>query len=165
MNGLRLEELKSTLSYDAATGVFVRLSTVNPNPRAQIGRQAGGHDSRGYRVIRVKYRKYMAHRLAWFYAHGLWPDGDIDHINGEVDDNRIENLRVATRSQNMANAKTPVTNKSGVKGVFERADGRFLANMTVQKKTVYVGIFDTKEAASAARQSAFVASFGVFARA
>lgn len=93
--------LKEYFHYDPATGVF----THAKNKRF-LGRVSGHKHRLGYLVIGLKRSIYYAHRLAWLYAHGHWPDGEIDHINGDRADNRIANLRVVSRQVNMQNVQT-----------------------------------------------------------
>lgn len=71
----------------------------------------------GYRIIHTNCRSYLGHRLAWFFCKGFWPK-NIDHINTNRSDNRIENLREANVSENACNVKMYSTNKSGVKNVY-----------------------------------------------
>lgn len=105
----RLLEL---LHYDPDFGEF-----RNRVRRGQIGlagfRTASEH-GRGYRTLKVDGRKYLAHRLAWFYVHGEWPPRglEIDHVNRVRDDNRISNLRVVTRSENNRNRGSSVKSRS-----------------------------------------------------
>ena len=97
----------------------------------------------------------MAHRLAWFYVYGAWPNGDLDHINGDKLDNRIANLREATRKQNMQNVRQHKHNTSGVKGVaWHSQRNKWRAYIFVDYRQIHLGLFDTKEAAAAARMNA-----------
>jgi hypothetical protein len=98
---LTQEMLRKVIHYDPATGQFTWLKIGNTNGFA--GKVAGSLDQQGYRRISVYSRFYKAHRLAWLYIHGVWPEPEIDHINRIRDDNRIENLRVADRLLNMRN--------------------------------------------------------------
>lgn len=125
------------------------------------GRRKAG-DQIGYRCRTsgyVRYRcagsNYYVHRLIWELLHGPLPDGmQIDHINGIRHDNRIENLRVVTRQDNLKNAKLRVNNISGTPGITELKCGRFRARIGNAKRTIYLGEFRTKQAAINARKSA-----------
>lgn len=156
--------LRSVLSYDEKTGAFTRLTGRN------AGKIAGCLDSKGHRQIRLSGdgagRLYSAHRLAFFYVTGVWPSKDIDHINGNRDDNRWCNLREATKSENGANSKLSSRNTTGFKGVsLEKKTGRWNAYIGVGRKHVYVGTFDTPEEAGAAYIQKAQELFGEFARA
>ena len=94
-------ELKQLLIYDPVTGVFI--NRVTRNSQALIGNEAGTNHPDGYRHMKINHKCYLAHRLAWLYVHGEWPDGQIDHINGNRKDNRIENLRLVCNKQNSEN--------------------------------------------------------------
>lgn len=147
---LSSDRLKQVLAYNPKTGGFKWRETKG---RAKAGSFAGATDAYGYRVIRVDGVLYKAHRLAWLYVHGRWPDGILDHINRAPGDNRIRNLREVSQSENMHNAKR--TSKSGVPGVRWRGDrGRWTAQIRVGYKTYALGSFATKEEAIAARQNA-----------
>ena len=94
---LTQERLKELLEYDPETGFFTRL-IGRSGPRARSGDVAGCDNGQGYIRIYVDGRPYKGHRLAWFYVHGAWPR-EIDHINGDKSDNKLANLRPATRSR------------------------------------------------------------------
>lgn len=162
MAALTHQKLREALDYNPGTGVFVRKETTSFNPKVKVGGVAGFQYSNGYLGIRVGGKRYLAHRLAWFYSTGSWPVGELDHINGKRDDNRIENLRVATRSLNMANIHAPSKSKSGVRGVcFDKATGRWIAHLQLNGKFKNLGRFDSIDAASAARQEAHQKAFGL----
>jgi hypothetical protein len=151
------EVARQNLKYDPETGEFVRL---------RYGSRAGSIDRYGYLTIGVARRYYFAHRLAWLMVYGDWPSDEIDHINGDPLDNRIANLRLATRSQNLANTKASSRNTSGFKGVaFSKKAGRWQAYICKDQKQKHLGYFDSPEAAHAAYLSAAEQCFGVYARA
>lgn len=143
---MTVDELKQILSYDPQTGKFVWL--VRPSKSILEGREAGCKEKRiGYRTIGYKGRIYKAHRLAWLYITGKWPDGLIDHINGVKDDNRFENLRVVDESGNSQNIRKPnKRNKSGFMGVI-LFQGKWRASITHSGKTHWLGDFTTPEEA------------------
>ena len=158
-----LEELAARFAYCKPLGMFFNLQTIG---RARAGCAAGSISVYGYIQIRVSDTTVIhAHRLVWFVETGDWPAGDIDHVNGSRADNRFENLRVATRSQNNANTKRN-RNATGFRGVarVRRKCGpdRFSAKMRIGGKQAYLGIFDTPEQAHAAYLAAARREYGEF---
>lgn len=138
------ERLRELMDYDPGTGHF----THKPGQKwRRAGKVAGAINNLGYRLIRVDNRLYRAHRLAWLYVHGEWPAGEIDHINGKRDDNRIENLRDVTVSVNQQNRKRAAANGStGLLGV-STAKARYRAAIALDGASFYLGSFDTAEEA------------------
>jgi hypothetical protein len=140
--------LKELLDYCPDTGVF-KWKVANGR-RIHVGDVAGSTRRNGYLVIGVDGRIYRAHRLAWFYVKGQWPEHYIDHINGVVDDNRLANLRDVIHSVNSENQKiAPTSNKScGVLGVSrEKNHRRWRAVITTGRKQIHIGYFDSVEEA------------------
>lgn len=139
------ESLKELLHYDPETGIFTWLQ--DRNSTARKGRPAGGISSLGYVQIRVDGRQQKAHRLAWLYVTGEWPPEMIDHRDGNRSNNIFTNLRAVSRTVNGQNRRrAPSHNRLGVLGV--RKDGnKFMARLRVNGKQVYLGSFDTPEAA------------------
>lgn len=149
-----LDLLRQTLAYDPDTGVFTwAVTRRGRNGRSDAGQVAGGLQSAGgYRRISIGGQSYQAHTLAWLWVHGKFPQGDIDHINGQKDDNRIANLRDVSRSVNLQNMRKPRnTNTSGYLGVslFKRT-GKYTAEITINYQKKNLGYFSTAEEASAA---------------
>ena len=114
-NTTTAERVRELLVYDPDTGVFTwRANRSN----CLAGTQAGGTThAGGYRLIGIDGTKYLAHRLAWLYVTGAWPEEEIDHIDGQTDNNRFINLRPASRVQNAQNAKRDVGATSKHPGV------------------------------------------------
>ncbi|MFH5067193.1 HNH endonuclease [Enterobacter cloacae complex sp. 2024EL-00215] len=140
--------LLSHLEYDPDTGNFVRLICL-PGCGSKPGDVAGYKRKNGYVVIRFNGKQYRAHRLAWFYVHGEWPDGEIDHINGVKSDNRLRNLRIANRSENTKNIGRRRRNTTGFKGVSKVTGmkSRWCARITSNRETIHIGSFSTPEEA------------------
>lgn len=147
---LTAETVRSLLTYSPETGEFHWRVKIGNAIRP--GMLAGGASTRGYHMIRVRRVKYLAHRLAWLYVHGVWPMEQIDHKNGCTSDNRLENLRLATDEVNHQNLQGPrANNQSGYLGVtFDHTRGRFRASIVTSGKRKQLGRFDTAEEASAA---------------
>jgi len=144
--GFTAENVRELLSYDAETGAFTWLKTAS-NRRKQ-GEIAGCLCKRsGYVLIGYRGRIYKASRLAWLYVHGEWPSGVIDHINGNRADDRISNLREATQGQNVRNRGKQKNNSSGFKGVSAH-QGKWVARLTIDGKTIRASGFDTPELAA-----------------
>lgn len=148
---LSAAELRELVHYDPDTGVFTRRAHVNS--RAPAGAVCGSVRKYGYLEFRVKGRLHKAHRLAWLYMTGEWPARVIDHINGITSDNRWANLRHVDCATNIQNMRRPMkTNQTtGVLGVtFSKKYKHFKAQLSVDGKTKYLGVFKTAEDASAA---------------
>jgi len=159
--GLTAEVLRTLLSYDPETGVFTR--RVVTASRVHLGDVAGWEDKDGYVNISLLNLTWKAHRLAWFYMTGEWPKADIDHKNLTHNDNRWDNLREATRTQNLANSGKRPSNTSGLKGV-SKTGRKWRANMSIDDRQVYLGSFDCKAAAHFAYIVASHSRHGEFAR-
>jgi hypothetical protein len=113
---MNTEELRELVAYDPETGVLTRRVTLASN--AQAGQPITGVVGEGYIQCVIKGQFFLGHRLAWQLHYGVVPAGHIDHINGNRADNRICNLRLATRSENLRNSKLRRDSVSGTKGVF-----------------------------------------------
>lgn len=149
----RVQEL---LSYDPSTGEF--RWKVNRN-RKKAGSVAGcestKHDGKKYWCIQVDGKMYKAHRLAWLVTHGEFPPEQIDHIDGDGLNNRLENLRAVSDLENKRNLRKKSNNTSGVSGVRWRKDRqKWQALITVNRKKIHLGLFSDKSEAVAARRAA-----------
>lgn len=141
-------DLLRTLSYDPLTGVFTRLIPSGPS---KIGDIAGWIARNGYGEVRMHGKRYLLHRLAWFYVYGEMPALFIDHVNGIRSDNRIINLREATRKQNGENMTLTLRNKSGYRGVsWSKSLKKWVAQVGHHGGVHYIGAFDVVEDAAQA---------------
>ena len=120
--------------------------------RARKGQSAGFSDRLGYRCVRLERKVYMVHRIIFAMEKGAFPKGQIDHINGIKSDNRIENLRDVSASQNQRSFSTPRKNTtSKFRGVCKRkSNSRFVATLKVKGKKIHIGYFDNENEAAIA---------------
>jgi HNH endonuclease/AP2 domain len=154
--------LLEVLHYDSETGEFRWIERMSRSVKA--GDIAGTLHTDGYRRIRIKGRDYLAHHLAWLYMIGQRCSAFIDHSDGDPSNNRWNNLRRATASQNGANARRHRNNGCGFKGV-SRTRGRWCARIYKHRRRYHLGIFSTPQEAHAAYMAAARKLFGEFARA
>lgn len=148
MAKLTQERLHNLLSYNPETGIFAWQERTSP--RVSIGDRAGVIAKNGRRYITIDGDKFMAHRLAWFYVNGEWPESDLRQKNNDFDDCRWDNLEEVSRSVASRNRALDGRNKSGYRGVSQTKSGRWTAFITREYKQLCLGVFDTPEEASAA---------------
>jgi hypothetical protein len=130
------------------------------------GSACGTKDKRGYIVIRYNRLAYRAHRIIYCMAYGIDPkELEVDHINGIKSDNRPENLRLATRSENQRNRQfADSRNKSGFRGVrWEESTRKWRADITVNGRSTYIGRFISLQDAAESVTKARAELFGEFA--
>lgn len=168
-NVLPIRTLKEAIDYHPDTGrMFWMVERRSGKHKTVVCARPGDEirnvTAKGYLVVVFDGVRIPAHRVAYALYHGRWPSGFIDHINCKKDDNRIENLRDATRSQNGGNLRAPRTNTTGFKGVSKIASGRFKASITENGQSRQIGIFDTAEEAASAYRGEATRIFGEFAR-
>lgn len=136
------------------------------NPRSNFlkaGALVGSPDGGRYLQATIEGGRYRLHRLAWLYVHGMWPNGLIDHVNGDGSDNRIANLREATASQNRANTVRQLEGRTLPRGVKQEArTGKFVATLGRKGKNIHLGTFGTADEAAEAYLRAARESFGQF---
>lgn len=153
--GLTAERVRELLDYEPETGEFrwriARSGVV-------VGKVAGYKAHNGYMQLKVDYRIYAAHRLAWLHFYGEWPVNEIDHINCVKDDNRIVNLRDVSNQANSQNRRearrmsTPSPFSTGLLGTYFNQRRRcFIANISnpITGKYEYLGRYATAEEAHA----------------
>lgn len=149
--------LREVLRYDEAVGKFFWLVTTRAT---RAGDEAGCVRAHGYRSITVDGVPFYAHRLAWFWENGAWPSNWIDHKNGVRDDNRIDNLRDVTPSQNSHNTnKLGPNNTTGFRGV-SRFLGKYISQIMVDGQREAIGMYGTIEEASEAYRKRYTEIFG-----
>ena len=159
---LTIEQLKEVLDYNPDTGVFTWKKTCRN--RVVVGSVAGNKDNHGYICIKINRKPYKAHRLAYLYMTGNFPENFIDHINHIRDDNRWTNLRDATYSQNQFNKSTNKTNTSGYKGVsWNKQVKKWRAQIKYMKKSIYIGYYTTPQEAAEAYNKKAIELSGKFA--
>ena len=143
--------LKEFLHYSPDTGVFTH---IKPRGGIRVGDMAG-RKCHGYLQISIDGKRYLAHRLAWLYIHGEFPPNCIDHVNRDRADNRIVNLRLATRGENQQNQSMHSNNTSGYQGVcWHKKTGKWMARIKLNGKESYLGLFADIADAVAARCTA-----------
>jgi hypothetical protein len=155
LSGLTAERLRETLHYDPETGAFTHRHSRTRGRRPVVaGDVAGCLLNTGYRSIRVDGKAYLAHRLAWLYVYGEWPNLQIDHINGNRSDNKLKNLRQvsnAINSQNIRVAREGKKYASPLGACYQpRYKRKWLAKIRVDGSLVIVGRYETAEEAHAA---------------
>lgn len=140
------ERLRELVEYDQHTGAFTQRANYvgTRGARWAVGRLVGHVAATGYLTMRLDGRLYQAHRLAWLYAYGRWPDADIDHINGVRTDNRIANLRDVTNAVNRQNTRRArADSQTMVQGVtFCKRRGRFFSRIRCNGRAKFLGYFD-----------------------
>lgn len=142
------ERARELFTYDSETGVFTRRKGSRGH---RAGREEGTVDPKGYRRLCADGALYLAHRLAWLYVYGRWPTDQIDHIDHNPSNNRIANLRECTNAENRQNIRPEGYGVSGYLGVkFHKKNNNWVAKITLGPTAVYLGSFDTPEAASEA---------------
>lgn len=150
--------LRENMAYEPHTGMFL---WKKRGFGRTLGKVLGTKVWPGYIVIKVQQRPYYAHRLAWLYVRGKWPNGSLDHIDGNKANNAIANLRIATSAQNAARRTTRRT-VAPARGVMPHGAG-FVARIHHAGKRHYLGYFATLKEASAAYEAAAKRIHGEFA--
>lgn len=149
---LTAARLRELLHYDPETGAFRWLIDRR---RTKAGDIAGSRRRDGYVSISCAGSSYVAHRLAWLYMHGSWPELDVDHKDGDRANNAFDNLRQASDSQNAQNRAVRIDSSSGIPGVgWHKGKGRWQAKIGVNGRRIFLGSFRTAEEACAAYMQA-----------
>ena len=157
----RVERIKELLSYEPASGIFLWRKSQG---RQCAGRQAGSVCGNGDIEITIDGQRCKAHRLAWLLCIGQDPGQlQIDHINCVKDDNRIENLRLATNQQNSFNRRHRASS-ADYKGIWLHPNGRWRARIVFDGRSIHLGYYDTAEQAHEAYATAAAFWHGNYAR-
>ena len=142
------DQVKGLFNYNQNTGVLTW--KVATSRCIKVGDRAGSVEGDGRVRINIKYNRYRAHRIIFLMFKGYLPEF-IDHIDGDNTNNKIENLRECTKSENSWNAKLAKTNKSGVKGVYQHKTSRsWIAYISHKGRQMQIGSFKTIDEASKA---------------
>lgn len=143
------DNLKEYFEYKEGHLFWKKQSSSN----IRIGSKAGNVTPRGYIQVKIFNKRYYAHRLVYFMFNGYFPE-EVDHIDGNKGNNRIENLRAATKAQNQHNARKNINNTSGVKGVtWDKQNKKWKSQCGYNNKNHYLGHFvDLKMAKQAVEQ-------------
>lgn len=142
-NDLTQSRVKELLEYDERTGVFYWKSDRR---QMKAGTVAGNKNAKGYVRIVIDKKSYAAHRLVYMLTYGRWPASELDHINCVKTDNRLDNLREATRSQNLFNQPARKGSRTKVRGVYV-CGNKYRVRITTNGRCVNVGCFENKELA------------------
>ena len=156
-----MKDLSYWLRYAPETGQLYWLNS--PTPRVKVGQEAGGKHNQGYRRIKIEGKSYLAHRVAWYLHLGAWPDEDVDHVNRDRSDNRIDNLRLANRRDNIRNLKRE-GGSSCYKGVsWDNTRNKWVACIKYEGKNHNLGRYTSEEEAALAYNKVAKEKFGEFA--
>lgn len=137
------EEILRFLEYKRTRGVFIWKDHWVPEIRTKlIGKIAGGLNVNGYRTILVNGQRAYAHRLVWFVEHGEWPK-ELDHIDGDITNNKITNLRSVTRRRNHQNMKRHREGRL-VGASWNKQAGRWWSQIQIKGRAVFLGAYDTE---------------------
>ena len=160
---LTAERAREVLAYDPNTGSLTwKVALSN---RVIAGKKAGGRCDFGRLNISIDGKRYKYHRVCWLIHYGKWPNGELDHIDCNSSNNAISNLREASGSQNSANKRLWLRNKTGVKGVhWAKCNKMWVAEVFHKGERVYQKYFHSFDDAKRARKIAFENFYGEFAR-
>lgn len=148
-NSIDVQKLRQFVSYEPESGLLYWAQTCKQLSKIKPGALLGWINGEGYVEFGFQGRKLRGHRAAWALYYGYWPDGVIDHIDGNKINNRISNLRVTDRTGNSQNSLAP---KGPLRliGVCRERNGRFGARIRANGKQIRIGSFGTAEEAHAA---------------
>ena len=163
-DNISVDYLRGVLSYNSSSGCLTWIST-KPRSSKKPGDVAGYVDGSGYLKVKVCGELLLAHRVSYALHIGSFPDGYIDHVNGDKIDNRFCNLRVVNCSHSQVNRAVFKNNTSGYRGVtWNEAAKSWSARCAVNGKRIHIGYFNDAKSASLAYESAAIKLHGEFRR-
>lgn len=159
------EQVRSILDYDPVSGKLYWLERPREMfPRSRLwkmwntryaGKEAFTRNHSGYFGGQIFNKRLLAHRVIWAWCYGEWPVDVIDHIDGDPVNNRIDNLRVVTQSENSKNSRISIRNSSGITGVsWASRDKKWIAYISIEGRRTSLGYFNDIASAVAARKQA-----------
>jgi len=162
---LTQEQLRKLVRYSPVVGAFEKLvgqgTKASPKRWKLLGKSNADNS---YIYLMIRGKRYQAHRLAWLYMHGEFPEHEIDHIDGDRTNNAISNLRKATHAQNAANAQMSKKNSSGIKGVsWSKAAKKWVARIITNGEVAFNAYFKNIEDARSAIEAKRIELHGEFA--
>lgn len=158
---LTQDKLKQLFDYDETGNLIWKINAAN---NVKIGDIAGSFNTLGYRRVTIDGKDFKAHRLIYLWHRGTLPSM-LDHVDGNVRNNKIENLRPATYAENSRNSKRKITSRSGIKNVFwHKQANKWVVNVSIKGKNKYIGLYEDLECAKIAAQEARLRLHGEFAR-
>jgi len=160
MSDITQEKVKHLFDYHKS-GSLVRKIYTSSN--ARVGSFVGCEGAEGYKLVRVDGKLYRVHRLIFLWHHGFLPEY-VDHIDTDVINNKIENLRRCSKSQNSCNGKMRINNTSGIKGVsWNKEKSKWMAKLCHKRKQMHIGYFSSIHEAEKAVRAARKKLHGEFA--
>mgnify|MGYP000574837211 CR=1 FL=1 len=160
MRDLTVDLLNELFTYDKETG---KLYWKAARRGVTVGKEAGHDNGKGYLRVRINRKLYVVHRIIFLMHKGYYP-ALLDHIDGNTHNNKIENLRPASKSQNQHNSKTYKNNTTGYKGVsYNKQSKKFSATIALNYKPIWLGYHNTPEEADAVVRAAREELHGNFA--
>lgn len=168
LSDLKASEVRALFTYDKDEGILRWRNASGRHGRYPAGSRAGSPNADGYLQVRVNGQSYRTARLIWLYVTGEWPKHQVDHEDRNPANDKWENLREATQSQNKANSGKYKAEKAscslkGVQAVQKRKSIRYRAIATKDGVRRHLGYFDTPEQAHAAHLKASEELHGEFA--